>query len=253
MAVCGFCDTNFRNARNQRLHVELALVQLCQVLDKKKNDELAASESASIPKPAAAKPVTAVNTVASQSKPQTQTTQTTPARETVNQPKYVSTTPSIKNLMKDIPAQPVVVTTTITPDTKEVDDSDEVPTEIRDNKFNQEQLNHAFSHFVESIKLEKPRLYSTLATFQPILAGKEIIEITLSNQAQLDDFNKNVKSDMIKRLRDELLNDNIVLDIIISEFEQQNMLYTAEEKYRHLVSKNPTLGKLKQQMNLDFD
>lgn len=34
--ICGQCDINFRSARNQRLHVELALVQLCQVVNKKK-------------------------------------------------------------------------------------------------------------------------------------------------------------------------------------------------------------------------
>ncbi len=34
--ICGLCDINFRNARNQRLHIELALVQLCLAKDKKK-------------------------------------------------------------------------------------------------------------------------------------------------------------------------------------------------------------------------
>lgn len=34
--LCGQCDINFRSARNQRLHVELSLVQLCRVTDKKK-------------------------------------------------------------------------------------------------------------------------------------------------------------------------------------------------------------------------
>lgn len=34
--LCNQCDINFKSARNQRLHVELTLVQLCQVLNKKK-------------------------------------------------------------------------------------------------------------------------------------------------------------------------------------------------------------------------
>jgi DNA polymerase III subunit gamma/tau len=111
----------------------------------------------------------------------------------------------------------------------------------------------SYGKFIQSVKADKPRLYSTLVSCKPFLSGKETIEFELSNQNQHDDFIKNLRSEMIKFLRDELLNDNIVIEIKISEVENQNMLYTSEEKFKHLLSKNPSLGNLKQQMNLDFD
>ena len=245
LAVCGQCDINFRNARNQRLHVELGLVQLCQVLDKKKNnDEL----EQTISKPS----VTPVKSVTPSLSEKTDNNPVLPKEQVIPTTKaYSSGTPSIKNLLKE----PVPATQkqekpddTVKPVEQEIS-----PNSLRNNSFTEIKFQEAFNKFVESIKTEKPRLYSTLVSCKPALSGKETIEFELSNQNQHDDFLKNLKSDMLKFLRDELLNDNIVIEINISEIEQQNMLYTSEERFKHLLSKNPSLGNLKQQMNLDFD
>jgi hypothetical protein len=40
----------------------------------------------------------------------------------------------------------------------------------------------------------------------------------------------------------------------VQEVERnENILYTAEEKYDHMIKKNPNLGKLKERFNLDFE
>jgi len=119
--------------------------------------------------------------------------------------------------------------------------------------FTNEKLQKVYSDFINSIKSDKPRLYSTLNTIQPKMVGDYIIELILSNQALLDDFNKNIHQDMIQFLRNELNNESIVFDIKITENIENNTPYTAEEKFKHMLKKNPSLNKLKQQMNLDFE
>jgi len=55
-------------------------------------------------------------------------------------------------------------------------------------------------------------------------------------------------------LRKELKNNEIDLKLIITELEEENnKLYTAEDKYKYLLSKNENLGKLKQEFNLDLE
>lgn len=164
---------------------------------------------------------------------------------------YKSITPSIKSAIKyetDSPQEDKEFEVT------ENGEPDEKPeTEIRENHFTSDQLQKAFSKFVDSIKAEKPRLYSTLNAQQPKIAGNNNIEITLSNRAQLDDFNKNLKQNMVNFFRNELENDNITVELIVSKHEEKNKLYTSEEKFKYLLEKNPALGKLKQQLDLDFE
>lgn len=163
--------------------------------------------------------------------------------------KYISATPSIKNLIneKSVPEQKQNITST-----GDVENEDK-PTEIRENKFTTDQLLKSYHHFVETIKSNKPRLYSTLNSQQPQLSGLHTVEITLSNQAIQNDFEKNLSHDMTHFLRNELQNDNIIIEVIVSKLKEQNKLYTSEEKFKHLVSKNPALNELKKKLDLDFE
>jgi len=41
--------------------------------------------------------------------------------------------------------------------------------------------------------------------------------------------------------------------LIITDLPNETKLFTPEEKYKHMLSKNEDLGKLRQEFNLDFD
>jgi DNA polymerase-3 subunit gamma/tau len=250
LSIAGSCDLNFKSARNQRLHVELALVQLCQALNKKKTSDgiISANKENKLPEKSAENNII-TNTV---SKPATATTVTTkttsqtstPTQEKSSFPGYVSTTPSIKNVLKEPRA--------ITNEQKEEEKPKNISTSIRDQQFTTEQLLQAFSHYVESLQTTKPRLFSTLNQ-KPKVLSPISLEILLSNMAQQEDFDKNIRSEMVNFLRNELSNDNIVIECRISVAEEGKKLYTADEKLKFMISKNPSLGKLKQQFNLDFE
>jgi DNA polymerase-3 subunit gamma/tau len=248
LALCGSCDLNFKSARNQRLHVELTLVQLCQAIEKKKT-----TNEPVISKPVQPKP-----------EPKKQSVTIPPAVTISNQPakpaqqqtsnfikKSAPSSPSIKDILKGGNSTPPTSQPVNQEDNEDKEEDDTSP--IRENKFTAEQLVSAYANYVNSIKEDKPRQYSSLTTQTPELVDKHTIKLVMSNSNQVDDFMKNIKPDLINHLRNELLNDSIVIEVQIEEQENQNRLFTAEEKLKHMIAKNPALGKLKQQFNLDFE
>lgn len=239
LSISGQCDMNFKSSRNQRLHVELALVQLCQVLMKKKTPDGIEENPSKIE----STPKVVSSTV---TKPRTTVT-STGGNNGGNQDisKFINPTPSIKNLLKSPVNQTIV-------QAAEPSAPVETPSSIRNNSFQNEHLIKAYNTFVDSLQGTKPRLHSAL-TQEPVLKNNNCIEISLSNNTLEDDFNRNVRSEMVNFIRNELKNDNIVIEIIISEIEEGNRLYTPEDKFKYLMSKNPSLGKLKKQFNLDLE
>ena len=253
LQLCGQSDINFRNSRNQRLHVELTLVQLCQAADKKKsNNELnPAKPDNNLKTTNPSEKKLEDSPVLNTKKIETPIFSDNIVKESGNTEKYITTTPSIKSLIKDKPV-PYEQQSNSETSTDEVAEDREL-SRIRENIFTVDQLIQSFNHFLETIKSVKPRLYSTLNTQQPNLLGSHTVEITLSNEAMLNDFDKNLSHDMTHFLREELQNDNIVIEVLITKQKENNKLYTAEEKFKHLATKNPALNELKKKLDLDFE
>ena len=88
----------------------------------------------------------------------------------------------------------------------------------------------------------------------PKLGDALQIELVLSNSAQLEEFQRDIKPELSLYLEKALQNNQFkILPVIAETEEQQNTLYTSEEKFDHMVKKNPELGKLKERFNLDFE
>jgi len=66
-----------------------------------------------------------------------------------------------------------------------------------------------------------------------------------------DDFNAN-KTDMLEFLRKELSNYSIQISTIINKDVANKKAYTPEEKFNKMQTKNPTLSKLIDKLNLDI-
>jgi DNA polymerase-3 subunit gamma/tau len=88
----------------------------------------------------------------------------------------------------------------------------------------------------------------------PVLGDALQIELILSNSQQLEEFNRDIKPDLLAFLEEALQNNQFkLIPVINEEEERQNTLYTPEEKFEHMKKKNPELGKLKERFNLDFE
>ncbi len=251
------CSMGFRSARNQRLHVELALIQLSNITsEEKKKDETANLSSD--------KKTQNNNSSTRQDKgnsdPQAnQTPQNVSPSQAAHPPrkheapvKTELSTISIKEVMHN--------SKSITVNQDETDNAQETSEDAvqpgcaaeASNDFSHEELVSAWKKFASGIKEEYPRLYNTLNANNPFLKKTGYIEFEISNPLQAEILN-NIKGRLLDFLKKELGNYQINLTYSISESEEENKLYLPEDKYKHMAGKNPNLEKLKQQLNLDFE
>ncbi len=126
--------------------------------------------------------------------------------------------------------------------------------QVLSNSFSQENLLEKWNEYAEQIKEEKPRMSSSLKHHLPILGDALQIEVVFSNSSQIEDFNRDIKQDLIGYLEDALQNTQFrIIPVVQEQDSNENILYTSEEKYDHMIKKNPNLGKLKERFNLDFE
>lgn len=259
--LCNACDIGYKSSKNQRLHVELTLIRLGNLMGEKKNNEPQVKSEIKLP---ADKPVssTVKNTPEQKETTTAQITSKSPdtdedpaiaRKEEIKPAKkaYISKTPSIKEALGNLGS---AQKSTEAPEEETGEDIVEEDT-VQNTPFNIEDLLKKWNEYVENIKDEMPRMYSTLKNQQPLIIEAGFLELEMKNNAQAEDFRTKVKPALMNFLRKELHNDLIELEekIIEDNGKGAKKLYTTEDKYKYMSQKNPALEQLKQDFNLDFE
>lgn len=253
LEILGTTDISFKAARNQRLHMELTLLKLCNLTAESKKKLL--TETDKLPEPVSESPESTEPIISAN--PTTSAAPPSPAppalkneagdivvkKKLIQKPGNI---PSIKDVLNGkgkFNSEQMVV-----------DEGSEMPGEDMINSFTQEDLVDQWNAYADKIKGDKPRMASSLKHHLPTLKDKLRIEVVLSNSTQFDQFNKEIKPDLVSFLVSSLRNNQFSIDPVILETEEkQNSLYTSEEKFDHMLKKNPNLVKLKERFNLDFE
>jgi DNA polymerase-3 subunit gamma/tau len=264
LEICSQCELTFKASRNQRLHVELALIRLSNIVNEKKKP---VSEPTAIAIPELAKPGTGSNSVTQKveviqkpplAKPITaseiQNKPVPPPEVRKAVPDAVPHTISIKQALESVVKKPkiqVEETESISEDSDIVDEA--VITEKQD--LNMDTLRIAWMAFSEKLREERPRMSVTLKKVEPRIADNCLIVVEMNNRVQLEDFNNSTKNELEKYLRSEMHNGDIRIEasIIESPQNEQQKLYTSEEKFRYLSEKNPALVAFRQKLNLELE
>ena len=58
---------------------------------------------------------------------------------------------------------------------------------------------------------------------------------------------------LLRQLRAQLHNEHLSIELIQAEFNQEQMAFTAEEKYALMAEQNPALAQLKETLDLQID
>ena len=101
------------------------------------------------------------------------------------------------------------------------------------------------------MKIGEKSMASILAASQPQLAENFKVYFTLPNKLMEDQL-KLGKPKLLKFLRESLNNFSITIDVTVSETIEKKFAYTPQEKYNKLNEKNPLLKKLKDTFQLDL-
>ncbi|MBO4250024.1 MAG: DNA polymerase III subunit gamma/tau [Paludibacteraceae bacterium] len=242
--ILNTCDINYRTARNKRLTVELALVKLCQL-----------GVQQNLP---AAQPV--VNTgsrdhVTTKPTPQ-------PAPITNNQ-SPITNTPK-ESAPVSIPKMPKIglafgpkkETPTAGSDLQEPTANSQQPTanspqEETNRPFTADQLRDAWVGLAAT-HTEELRLKQLMENYIPKLKADNTAEIQMPNPWQMKEMQKALPTLLIQ-MRQKLHNKDLQITVIQEEYTQEQMAFTAEEKYAVMVEQNPALAQLKEKLDLQID
>lgn len=229
------CDLNYKISNHKRLHLEIALMQMCTL----------SAEYASYAKPSEATSVV---------KEKTEAGGPSHDRNQEVRPSGGTPVPGIPHEKNSTPGSGVSIKEKTSP-VKEGETSADKPVYLqtrREDSFDQLQLEEAWTNYAETIKGRLPNFYSTLTKRKPLLQNDFTVELTIDNKVQEDELNDK-KQEMMGFLRTRLKNDLIQLRTVVSANSTEQKPYTPSEKYKQLAGKNPELIKFKDQLGLEID
>jgi DNA polymerase-3 subunit gamma/tau len=244
------CMLNFRASKNQRLHVELALLRMCNLSAAKAPEEVKKKAE-----PARLEEETDFSVAPPRSVDSTKTTpvQPSPAASPVPGPAARQQKPSvsdddpkkvsIKNILGGAKSPETIVSE------PEPDSTMPPP----DHEFTPEELLEAWNNFAEEIREESPRIAVTLSSVTPELLADKTILLKLDNLTLKETFDHNFRSRLEGHLRRILRNGALRLQTNVESTERGEILYSPEQKFNHLAERNPALRDLKKTFNLDFE
>ena len=240
--ILNTCDINYRTARNKRLTVELALVKLCQLGAAQVVPPTAQKTAAPQPAPKAAAPQPVPQPVAKPaSQPVAEAKTETPTTAKAPTPSI----PKIPKLGLGIgPKAPAAA-----PAAPQEEPSK--PQEEQNNPFTVDQLRDAWVGLAATHK-EEMRLKQLIENYMPQLVSEHVAQIQMPNPWQMTEMRKALPT-LLLQLRKQLHNDHLEIQLVQAEYDQEQMAYTAEEKYKLMVEQNPALTALKERLDLLID
>lgn len=119
--------------------------------------------------------------------------------------------------------------------------------------FDQERLQYYWDLYCDKLKEEqKWSLMSTLNKHKPKLGADYHVTFDVENNIQRNEIEKE-KPELMEFLRTRLNNFQMQLEVIVLEHSQVKQLYTPQEKFKHMAEKNPALIDLRKRLDLDVD
>jgi len=283
-------DLNYKNSKNQRLQVEMALIKMCHIPSvlqlasqphtnatdtdqiKKKTNVSSAAVPSGTASPMS-NPANGTISAAVQSSPIVQTPPL-PATETkvadvkpavspsasIPLPKK-TVAPSTKIALKPLSANEQNKAAMLIPSLNGVekrgdgtDDDGDEPKYITGSDrepFTLEQLVFHWNQYTNMVReANKINIFTLMSTSPPILESQEEIIVPVEHKLQ-EDILQNEMIDLLNFLRPRLKNFSIYIKTKLVVKEVVNRLYTSTEKYQYLVEKNPKLEEMRRRFNLD--
>lgn len=119
------------------------------------------------------------------------------------------------------------------------------------NKFSEEEMQAAWTEYTTSVESDgKYNLLSHLTMGIPKLDGS-IIHLEFPNQTIKTEVER-AKYELLGFLREKLQNYDIDLDITVNETTEKRYAYTTREKFEKMKEMNPMIEKLRKEFDLDI-
>ncbi|ACU02958.1 DNA polymerase III subunit gamma/tau [Pedobacter heparinus] len=264
------CDLNYKNSKNQRLQVEMALIKMCHIPsvlqlasqpltntatdpDQIKKKTSISTEQSSFTAPATSVaespvPVNLPPVIPAEVNPTVNIPKKTPPPSSkivlnpislAQQSKVAMLVPSLNGIQNNAEGADGDEPKYITGSDKEI--------------FTQDQLLLYWNQYTSMVKeANRINVYTLMSTSVPILEKPDEILVQVEHKLQ-EDLLQEEMIDLLNFLRPRLKNFSIYIKTKQVVKEVVNRLYTSTEKYQYLVEKNPKLEEMRRRFNLDVN
>jgi DNA polymerase-3 subunit gamma/tau len=228
-------DVSYKSAKNQRLLVEMALMQMCYITAsleaEKKNDGIIGTNVQSVSK-VISSPLLDKPEIKTSAKP------LVPIQQL-----KTSTAFSLKETLKDNSVPTAIAAPT------------DIVGEVMDysKPFSFEEVNQAVLKYAKTKELSAKSIFISLTNAKVNLSENNQLDVTLLNHSQLEKFQE-IKQDMLDYIRREIKNNIITLIFNVEEQEQNTIkVFKPIDKFKAMSEKNPALLELKKRFDLEID
>jgi DNA polymerase-3 subunit gamma/tau len=257
MNICSQCEINYKAAKNPRLHLELCLLKINYLPSVfqpateggggKKAEPQAKVDGAKITEKAPEPDKTPIL----ESTPPV--VKEEPVMETTI-PVEVPTPQAKPNTVSGLRSAKKVVDAKGTEQTSEEVLASLSNDQANSKAFTIEELTTVWNQL--AAEFQSANLINKYVMMnRPIELIGSIIHIKVENEVQVQQFNENVRLEVLGKIRERLQNYSIdiALDVIETEKSDKKMLYTQSDKYEFLAQKHPLLSEMKQKLGLDHE
>ncbi|HQO87981.1 MAG TPA: DNA polymerase III subunit gamma/tau, partial [Bacteroidia bacterium] len=248
--ICNSCDLSYKSVRNQRLHVEIALMKMCALSGK-----LTVNENAMAAKPVVVEKVAVEKTTVAT--PVAQMSKNVSAIASASQE---SAKPEIAKATTATKAEEPLATISLSGlNAKQAAPDKTESTDVKSEKKNDrpvviEELNRIWTLYAAlQDNNGHTNLSKALLRTEPVVINGTEIHVTVDNQVLRDNL-LSLKSEFLEYFKRELQNDFLTLEVRVEVSEKVlDKPYTAREKFKKMAEKNPELENFRKQFDLNFD
>lgn len=266
--ICNKCDLNYRISRNQRLLVELTLMQLSSLNQRSGASDLTEKKTLIAPpvanpagqqipskpvnhqppapssKPAVQPPVAQLPSVAAPKAPAAESDFPKiiidPAVQALEKKAGVPGGLSLKDMLQK---NKIAETAPVA----------EAQKDLPINTFSSEQLSKAWTEYANLVRTQgKVSLFTTLSMRQPELKDLHVAFFQLDNKVQEDSIREEMP-ELLAFLRSKLNNYSLKIETEINKVAAEKRPYTSQDKYRRMTEINPALQSFRQNLDLEIE
>jgi DNA polymerase-3 subunit gamma/tau len=242
------CDISYKASKNPRLHIELFLIRLCRLssipaeYSEKKKPEIESDQDNESP----LSPPSKSEIIREESAPPESREKETSNRivRTNADAEKPTKSFSIRNLISEEKQKTDI-------ETEKKDDNQPDPLSGETDEFTAENFEKAWNQFTEHIRVDGTRVVSMFKSIKTELENDKVLRMHFSNAAQKDLFVQNYKQKVVSFLNNRFGKNDFEVETVVDLSENNDILYTDEQKYSYLVSKYPELKEFKRVFNLD--
>ena len=244
-------ESSYKTSQNQRLLIEITLMQLCSVHVQKKKAKSVAILPPNFSDVEDISPLPKNDQVEKKEIQLKKQQESTPIES--EEPKIIAPKRSLSIKKRSL-------TTSISGIRKKLNHQDEQVQKQEEllissnSKFSTQLLIEKWNKFAEAKKKEgKMGLYTTLTKSSPILKNDFNVDFHLDSAVQKMDLQKETPY-LLEHLRKELNNGSIQIHLHVSELENQKISQlTSRERFFQMAEKNPDLHLFKEEFDLDLE